>query len=234
MYNIDGMVVTNTYPVFKKAMIDNENGLCLSKDLSKVKKNNYTNFKKYMDEFNTALNNFVCDCYDNAYPQEQFVDDLIIPGVNTRYYEIDNEYFLYTIKTDLYFILLNYGQFRDVEHVRKIPSVSNYDIHVKKLKQMGNDYEVTNTYNSFLNFTFYNDIYQNLDANDPFYECFFHSIENVDLSLHIGNERRANDVNYLSGKYRYSYFVYVVVKGVKENVIIIVDYYPSNFRFKND
>ena len=234
MYNIDGITVTNTYPVFKKAMKDNEKGLCLSNDLSKVGRKDYTSMKKYMDEFNTTLNSFICDCYNNTDPQEQFVDNTVISGINTRYYEIDNGYILYTLKTDLYFILLNYGKLEDVKYIKKIPRVSNYDTHVRGLRHNGNYYEVTNTYNSFLKFTSYNGIHQNLEANGPFYECFFDSIKDVDLDLHIGNERRANDVNYLQGRSRYSYFVYVVVKGINENVILIVDYYPTNLHFKND
>lgn len=234
MYTRDSTIVTNTYPVFKKSMRDNEKGVYLSKTLSEIKKDNYTSTKKYMDEFNLALNNFVRDCYDSA--REYYRNSDSSSNENIRLFKIDDGYYLYILQSKPYTILLNYEKVdNNTETINKIPMISNYEIHVREHEQVDKVFKVINTYNAFLNYTSMNGINQNLDANDLFFNCFFDSIKDVDLSKIYGHARRTINVNHQKkiGN-EYHYFYYVVEEDDQSDIVIILDYYSYSLKLKND
>lgn len=235
MFSEDLTIITNTYPVFKKSMSDNENGNYLSEKLSDIEKQNYETTKEYMDIFNSALNEFVKEIYDNACDKESFYRyENSRPNENLKLCDIGNGYFLYILQADPYTILLNYEKADLINIVTKIPYVRNYDKHVREYKQGDKTYKTTNTYNAFLNYTSINNIRQTLDANDPFFKCFFDSIKEVDLKKRYGCTRRAIDVNNPKTDEGYNHFYYVVEEDKQNDIIIIVDYFSSSLKFKND
>jgi hypothetical protein len=235
MFSKDLTIITNTYPVFKKSMKDNEDGNYLSQPLSVIKKKNYATTKEYMDEYNSALNEFVKGIYDCVCDKGSFYQYVESgPNEKLKLCDIGNGYYLYILQSDPYTILLNYEKADSINVVTKIPYVSNYNIHVQKYVQGDKTYKSTNTYNAFLNYTLINGIYPNLEANDPFYECFFDSIREVDLSKRYGCTRRALDVNNPKTGDKYNHFYYVVEEDRKSDIIIIVDYYSSPMKMKND
>lgn len=235
MFSKDLTLITNTYPVFKKSMKDNENGNYLSQPLAFIKKKNYATTKEYMDKFNSVLNEFVKENYDRACDKGCFYQYVGSgPDENLKLCDIGNGYYLYILQSDPYTILLNYEKADSIDGVTKIPSVSNYNIHVREYVQEDKTYKSTNTYNAFLNYTLINKIYPNLEANDPFYSSFFDSINKVDLSKRYGYTRRALDVNNPKCDDGYNHFYYVVEEDKQNDIIIIVDYYSSGLKFKND
>lgn len=235
MHTRDLTIVTNTYPVFKRSMNDNENGIYLSKTLSEIKKNSYMTTKEYMDDFNLALNKFVKDCYDSASETDDYYRyEGSGPNEHLRYYKIDDGYYLLVMQSDPYTILLNYEKADGTDIIMKIPRVSNYAIHVRELEQGDKTYKVINTYNAFLNYTSTYGIHQNLGANGPFFKCFFDSIKEVDLSKRYGRTRRALDVNKPMTGNEYNHFYYVVEEDKQNDIVIIADYGASALKLKND
>jgi len=219
--------VTNTYPVFVKASTENEYGLYFSTNLSDIKKKGYEKRKEYMDCFNLELNKFVEECYYRA--EDYYLGKQINSNVAFIFFKGDYEISLYTLKTNNYLILLNFGNFKFNDDISEIPDIKNYDIHVKEFSQEKQLYRVTNTYNSFLNFSDINDLYLNNELNSSFFDSFIKSIENVDLSLNKA-ERRVCEQDFLKVKGVYTYFNYIVV----EDLIIITDYFKTSLYFKND
>jgi hypothetical protein len=187
MFSKDLTIITNTYPVFKKSMKDNENGNYLSQPLAFIKKKNYATTKEYMDKFNSELNEFVKENYDRAYDKGCFYQyEGSGPDENLKLCDIGNGYYLYILQSDPYTILLNYEKADSIDGVTKIPFVWNYHVHVREYKQGDKTYKSTNTYNAFLNYTSINGIYQNLDANNPFLNVFLIQLKKLISARNTG------------------------------------------------
>lgn len=212
MYNEDGKIIANTYPVFKKAMVENQQGYYISEELSEIQRNKYKLNSTYFSEFNKALNEFVKNCYIEFEPYED---------VGLIFFYDDNYYYT-LLEVDEYTILLNYDA--DGKNILNlIPFVSNYKSHVKDLVYNHKEYKVTNTYFSFLNFTDNNGLPQVLDSNKEFFGSFLNSIANEDLNKDLGKLRIIKELNSkLDGKFKY-----VILENDNyrdKNIIIIVDY----------
>lgn len=219
--------VTNTYPVFIKASTENENGYYFSTNLSNIKKKGFEKNKEYIDSFNLELNKFVEECYYKA--DDYYLGKQINSNAALIFYKGDYGISLYTLKTNNYLILLNFGKFKDNEDISEIPDIKNYNIHVKNYSQSDKVYKVINTYNSFVNFSDINELYPNKEVNKPFFDSFLKSIENIDLSLNKV-ERRIREQNFVKLEGVYTYFKYIVV----DDLIIIVDYFNTHLQFIND
>ena len=235
MITRDLTLVTNTYPVFLKATTENEQGIHLTKTLSEIKKDGYTSTRKYYDEFNSALNRFVLDCFNSACEAEEYYKyEGQRPNEYIRFYKIDSGYYLMILQAEPYTILLNYEQVDDAEVINKIPMIPNYNVHVRNHRQNNKTFKVTNTYNAFLNYASLHNTYPNLSANAPFFNCFFDSIKDVDLSKRYGKIRFASDVNEPKTNGRYNYFYYIVEEDNQNDIVIIVDYFQTMVKIRND
>ena len=228
-------MVTNTYPVFVKATSENEEGIHLTKTLSEIRRGDYTSTKIYFNEFNSVLNRFVWDCFNNACESEEYYKyEGQMPNEHIRFYKIDSGYYLMVLQADPYTILLNYDEVDDAEVINKIPMIQNYDIHVRNYSQNNKKFKVTNTYNAFLNYTSTHGIHQNLGANGPFFSCFFDSIRDIDLSKSYGKIRLALNVNEPETKGKCNYFYYIVEEDTPNDIVIIVDYCQIMYKVSNE
>lgn len=219
--------ITNTYPVFVKAITENENGLYFSINLSNIKKKDYEKIKEYTDCFNLELNKFVEECYDRA--EDYYLGKQINSNVVFILFKGDYEISLYTLKTNNHLILLNFGYFKFNDNINEIPDIKDYNKHVKEFSQGKHLYRVTNTYNSFNNFSVINDMHSYKELNSSFFDSFIKSIEKVDLRLNKA-ERRVSEQDFFKENGVYTYFNYIVV----EDLIIITDYFKTSLYFKND
>lgn len=228
MYTNDLLLVANTYPALKKSIIDNEKGKYISRDLAYIKKYEYNSNLDYMFDFNIALNKFIADCHDN--PDAFYIEHGVSTKANMRFYEIIDSYYLYVLKTEYYFILLNYGKITDLEYVHKIPHFKRHDWLSRNIRKEGKFYTVTNTYDSLLSFSEINGIKPNLNANELFYDCFFSSIVDIDLKLSTGEVKSAVDVINSAEKRIFKGFNFIVIDDFKNEIIIILDYYETVFK----
>lgn len=217
MFTEDGKIITNIYPVFKKAMGDNQNGHYISEELSKIQRNKYKYYSDYANEFNLALNKYIKHCYDKIEPLE---------GLGLLFF-VDNYYFI-LLEVDDYTILLNYDKEVKNNMLQLIPYVSKYEAHVKEYEQNNKKYKVTNTYFSFLNYTDSNSLKQSIESNEPFYDSFFNSIKSENLEKNVGKLRTIEDRNSTSD----DNFKYIVIEDEvfeEKSMIIIVDYFTNPF-----
>lgn len=76
-------------------------------------------------------------------------------------------------------------------------------------------------------------MYPSLKANAPFFNCFFDSIGYVDLRNEYGKIKLVSDVKKPKSKGGYNYFYYIVEEDAQNDIVIIVDYFQSEFEFKN-
>lgn len=228
MYTKDCLLVANTFPVFKKAIIDNEKGVYFSNELSFIRKDVYDSTSEYLFDFNMALNQFIANCYNDK--DSFFIEHEINSSANFRFYEVDNGYYLYLLKTEFYFIFLNYGKITDMESVHKIPHFKNNDSLSRCIKKEGKFFAITNTYDSFLSFADINGIKPNLNANELYYESFINSIYETDLLPSIGEVKGTIDIFHSKEKGIFKGFNYIVLEDVVNDIIIILDYYETVFK----
>jgi hypothetical protein len=217
MFTEDGKIITNIYPVFKKAMGDNQRGQYISEELAKIQRNKYKYYSEYANDFNLELNKYIKHCYDKIEPLE-------ILGL---LFFADNYYFI-ILEVDDYTILLNYDKTVENNIFQLIPNVSRYDEHVKEYEKNNKIYKVTNTYFSFLNYIASNSLPQSIESNEPFYDSFFNSIEDENLEIDVGNLRTIEDSNSMSD----DKFKYIVIEDEafkEKSMIIIVDYLTNPF-----
>lgn len=231
----DNLLVTNTYPAFIKACKENLKGNYFTQELRSLRRLDFNDSISFAADFNNRLNQLILDNYHKKTfkilrnykgGSELLVDilndrfELLLLRTKTHliFLNFKNIYNLSSIKTHDYKNIFNF------EELKLIPSINNYDIHVRELKQKSKSYIVTNTYNSFLSYVDLNNLNAVKASNDPFFKSFILSLGNRDLNISNKSERKAKEAyktiyeeQFVDTDCEYTYVI-------ADDVVIIVDY----------
>lgn len=104
IYTNDGLVVTNTYPVFIKTRYESQNGNCLSSEID-IKKSDYKNTNDYLSDYNNRLNITIKNVYEtNRFAYAEKCED----GSEFFIYIINEKFAVYLLKTKSYLVFMDF------------------------------------------------------------------------------------------------------------------------------
>lgn len=235
LFTDDDLLVTNTYPAFIKACKENSNGNYLAQELRSLRRSDFNNSISFASDFYNRLNQLILDNYHKktfkilkSYKggQELLTDilndrfELLLLRTKTHliFLNFKKIYNLSSIKTNDYTNIFN------LDDLKLIPSINNYNIHVRELKQKSKSYLVTNTYNSFLSYVDLNNLNTIKSSNEPFFKSFTLSLGNRNLNSSNKSERKAKETYKTFSEEQFvdtdCEYTYVIA----DDVVIIVDY----------